>query len=124
MARSQIARARGSYRMPVDTAMFIKAPIFQGHRDTRQPRTHFLERDRELSARFRMPLRFGADLPRVGDAQQGAAVLADVEAGGQPRPHPVVGEDVRGDEGVEHGSFGGRARAEEQLATASGRRAP
>ena len=38
--------------MPIDTAMFIKASIFQGHRNARQPRTHFLESDRELSARF------------------------------------------------------------------------
>jgi hypothetical protein len=53
MTRSQIARAGGSYCMPVDTAMFIKAPIFQGHRYARQPRTHFLESDRQLSTRFR-----------------------------------------------------------------------
>ena len=53
MTRSQIACGRGGQGMPVNTAMFVKPAIFQGHSYARQPQSHTLKRNWELRARFR-----------------------------------------------------------------------
>jgi hypothetical protein len=53
MPRSQIPRARGNGRAPVNTTVLVKPPVFQCHGYARQPRSHLLERDWKLGARFR-----------------------------------------------------------------------
>src|SRR4029077_2783955 len=49
----QIPCARGNGSAPVNAAVFVKSAIFQRHGYAWQPRSHLLERDWKLSARFR-----------------------------------------------------------------------
>ena len=44
--------ARGNGRAPVDAAMLVKPPVFQGDSNPRQPWSHLLEREWKLRARF------------------------------------------------------------------------
>src|SRR4029453_486213 len=53
LPRSQIPRAGGNGRAPVNAPMFVEPLVFQRHSYSWQPWSHLLERDWELGARFR-----------------------------------------------------------------------
>ena len=53
MPRSQIPCARGNGRAPINAAVLVKPPVLQRHGYAWQPRSHLLERDWKLGARFR-----------------------------------------------------------------------
>src|SRR4029450_3874868 len=53
MPRSQIPCGRGNGRAPVNAAVVVKPPVLQRHGHAWHPRSHLLERDWELGARFR-----------------------------------------------------------------------
>src|SRR3954471_1192846 len=49
LPRSQIPCARANGRPPIDTPVFVEPPVFERDGNTRQPRSHLLNRDWKLS---------------------------------------------------------------------------